>query len=171
VPPMGPAGNQSEVGDVSPWFMTGMSNFQNSGGTSTASFVFIENNGTGTDASDPGNGTYGDLPAYLHVGRDAPYFIGSFKVKTVGNSAGTFISAPLAGAQFVWLSGNDGSPDLMGMGTQATRSSPNYNNGVGYSFASDSVAFINVLVPEPSSVILSACGLVGLLAYAWRKRK
>lgn len=27
------------------------------------------------------------------------------------------------------------------------------------------------LIPEPSSLVLLACGLVGLLAYAWRKRK
>jgi hypothetical protein len=27
------------------------------------------------------------------------------------------------------------------------------------------------LVPEPSSILLSVCGLFGLLAYAWRKRK
>ena len=28
-----------------------------------------------------------------------------------------------------------------------------------------------VVVPEPSTLLLSAMGLVGLLAYAWRKRK
>ena len=28
-----------------------------------------------------------------------------------------------------------------------------------------------VTVPEPSALLLAACGLTGLLAYAWRKRK
>jgi hypothetical protein len=32
-------------------------------------------------------------------------------------------------------------------------------------------AGISAAVPEPHALILAAMGLVGLLAYAWRKRK
>ena len=30
---------------------------------------------------------------------------------------------------------------------------------------------LGAAVPEPSTLLLAAAGLVGLLAYAWRKRK
>jgi len=46
------------------------------------------------------------------------------------------------------------------------------NNGFncdGIIFADPRLTF--AVVPEPSSLILSACGLVGLIAYAWRKRR
>lgn len=33
------------------------------------------------------------------------------------------------------------------------------------------VAFTVTAVPEPASLILAGCGAIGLLAYAWRKRK
>ena len=33
------------------------------------------------------------------------------------------------------------------------------------------VRFIGAPVPEPGTLVLLACGLLGLLAYAWRKRK
>ena len=37
----------------------------------------------------------------------------------------------------------------------------NYNQSAG----------VTAAVPEPSTLLLAAAGLVGLLAYAWRKRK
>ena len=37
----------------------------------------------------------------------------------------------------------------------------NYNQGAGVAAA----------VPEPSTLLLAAAGLMGLLAYAWRKQK
>ncbi len=33
------------------------------------------------------------------------------------------------------------------------------------------IQFDGVLVPEPSTLLLLACGLIGLLAYAWRRRR
>ena len=32
-------------------------------------------------------------------------------------------------------------------------------------------ASVTAAVPEPSTLLLAAAGLVGLLAYAWRKRR
>ena len=49
------------------------------------------------------------------------------------------------------------------------------NNGdiVGYGSngTSNRAFLITAIVPEPSTLLLAATGLVGLLAYAWRKRK
>jgi hypothetical protein len=45
--------------------------------------------------------------------------------------------------------------------------------GLGSGWIDNSPAMIlqQVPVPEPSALLLVACGLVGLLAYAWRKRR
>lgn len=40
----------------------------------------------------------------------------------------------------------------------------------GWTFLDD-VSVSNVATPEPSSIILLTAGMIGLLAYAWRKRK
>ena len=57
---------------------------------------------------------------------------------------------------------NDGSSDLMGMGTPSTDSYPSCVQ------CGDSVQFV---VPEPSALALLLTGTVGLLAYAWRQRR
>lgn len=41
--------------------------------------------------------------------------------------------------------------------------------GKGYAFSN--VSFGNAIVPEPTSLMLLATGLLGLMAYAWRKQK
>jgi hypothetical protein len=53
-------------------------------------------------------------------------------------------------------------------------SNPTYDDGFGYYPTADvpSTSFNAVLPsPEPSTIALLGCGLFGLLAYAWRKRK
>lgn len=44
---------------------------------------------------------------------------------------------------------------------------------IGYTYGSGTteVTCFSVSIPEPSTLALLACGLLGLLAYAWRKRK
>ncbi len=41
----------------------------------------------------------------------------------------------------------------------------------GFSGKMDNVKFSNITIPEPGTVMLLFTGLVGLLCYAWRKRK
>ena len=44
-----------------------------------------------------------------------------------------------------------------------------YNNYTQNAFLDD-IRMVNT-IPEPSALALSVCGLLGLLAYAWRRRK
>ena len=46
----------------------------------------------------------------------------------------------------------------------------NSSGSRGFTGAIDEVVVSN-LVPEPTALVLLATGLIGLLAYAWRKRK
>jgi hypothetical protein len=150
-PPMGPAGNQSNASASAQWF----TNACNSNGwTGICNNIFGSSTGLG-------NGTYGDLAAYMHIGRDTPYDVGSIKLHTTG--VGTFTWHDNGGSNFQAVSGNDGSSDLMGMG----KSSPTYYPTQTL-MLNDMVVFANA--PEPSSIVLLGFGLFGLLAYAWRKR-
>ena len=45
-----------------------------------------------------------------------------------------------------------------------------YSGQLGLSIGAEDCSFTTV-VPEPSTLALLGCGLFGLLAYAWRKRK
>lgn len=50
-----------------------------------------------------------------------------------------------------------------------------FNGAIDYirlsNVALDSSQFVGAPIPEPSTIVLLATGLLGLLAYAWRKRK
>jgi hypothetical protein len=48
---------------------------------------------------------------------------------------------------------------------------PEFLCAAGSTFGIDSVSLSAVATPEPSAVVLCATGIIGLLAYAWRKRK
>ena len=49
------------------------------------------------------------------------------------------------------------------------------NTGLGYDNANYVGMYMPAVIlheaPEPSTILLAATGLLGLLAYAWRKRK
>lgn len=46
-----------------------------------------------------------------------------------------------------------------------------YGHGGGYGGGLDTVLLTSTVIPEPTTLALLATGLIGLLAYAWRKRK
>jgi hypothetical protein len=161
-PAMGPAGNQSDMGNTAPWVINGM----NGGGT----VVWDVTTG---NATGPGNGTYGDIAAAMvgttiadfhGVGEGVPYDMGTLTLHTNNAvSPGTFnLTFTYKAGYFKVIGGNGGSDDLMGMGTSATSFYP-----VPYVGRGDTVQF----VPEPGTITLLASGLMGLLCYAWRKRK
>ena len=155
-PPMGPAGNQSDMPPSLPWEYNGFNSTGNNGG-----FGWIV--ATGTTTTGPGNGTYGDMAAAIHVGKTTPYDMGTLLLDANDNDLGSFNFdfRPNPG-YFEVIGNNDGSSDLMGMGTPSTESYPSCVQ------CGDSVQFV---VPEPSTLALLLTGTVGLLAYAWRQRQ
>ena len=74
-----------------------------------------------------------------------------------GNSVFKFALAPLG-----QVTGTEFSV-LVGKGTVPPMTDRSHYMGVAYRFVSE--------VPEPSTLALLGCGLLGLLAYAWRKRR
>lgn len=111
----------------------------------------------GTSETGAGNGTYGDYAAFLQLGEASPFQVGSLSLGATG--AGTF------GIHF---DSNPGylytiSSNTNGLGTSANDNFPTYV------WRGDSVAFIST--PEPGALALAITGLLGLMAYAWHKRK
>ena len=132
----------------------------------------------GSTQTGGGNGTYGDMASYMHLGvagyhaSGANYLIGTMNLDDTGvTHTGNFsfsFQPTIAGSLGI-ITGNDSGTQYgakQGMGTAANVSWV----GVGSSNLADSVQVDN-LVPEPSTLALLGSGLFGLLAYAWRKRK
>jgi hypothetical protein len=46
-----------------------------------------------------------------------------------------------------------------------------YSGGNGFTRLCEVMGYANAISPEPSTALLAACGLMSLLAYAWRKRR
>jgi hypothetical protein len=127
--------------------------------TSGANYAYI-NCGTVTLAQS------GSFTLNLISGADrAPYYNGTYAVKvTSGAVSADSLTTPLAANDgnidhtFFRLSGNAGDT--------FTISSMTPTGVIAYS----GIGFEGFVVPEPSTIVLLMSGLVGLLAYAWRKR-
>jgi hypothetical protein len=143
---------------------------------------FYDDTHAGSTNSDPMTGFTGlvlanDGGLYVYTGR-APTtskvaFGGTFNTSSF-YTLGYDVNTTTGAISNVTLSGS--TADYSGLTSSAFTNAATANlgfftsseDGGCYGFV-DNVALSTV--PEPSSLILSVCGLVGLLAYAWRKRK
>jgi hypothetical protein len=120
-------------------------------------YAFVVEERPGLSQTGAGNGTYGDYSAYLQLGEAAPFQVGSMTLGATG--PGTF------GFHF---DANPGYLEVInantnGLGVLANEEFPTY------AARGDSVAFVGA--PEPGALVLAITGVLGLIAYAWRKRK
>jgi hypothetical protein len=69
------------------------------------------------------------------------------------------------------LNGNSVSMPVWQVGSLSYMDIHNGTSGSYYLSGFDNVLVSNVTIPEPSSIALLATGVIGLLAYAWRKRR
>jgi hypothetical protein len=132
--------------------------------------------------------------AYASLGSAAPFSASAGDVLTFNYRASTWVNDPLAGyaTARAWLSGGISDieiPLLLGTGwTTASVTLPEsrdyslgtylnvealvYNDGsqtiIGAASGAMDVDNVHV-TPEPSTLVLAAVGLIGLLAYVWRK--
>lgn len=125
-------------------------------GTATGDYTFMDSPGNFIDCG-PDSGTAYAVPGSAGI---KPYCF--FEVRAWTGNYSTYAAAYAASA-----SGTSGV--YVGQSTVFL----NPADSVGTSELDDMPAVIlaKVATPEPSTLLLSAAGLLGLLAYAWRKRR
>lgn len=179
-------GNFTVSAEVQPWLLGASGTFP-----STA-IILGEMLGAGGTAP---NGKYNNTSVDLAVRIGSDGTLSLYNAGTQYGSSITFDSSPAQGKMYLvdvvvntnsFASGSAATASVLVNGTNVTSVSFNWDaDGVNYigigdtrvtsgSFNSsrwDNVSVSSTTVPEPCTISLLAAGLVGLLAYAWRKRK
>ena len=140
--------------------------------------VYVKNNGGATWGSPvnlftAGSNASGTFTAGYATGfADGNGIVGYEYVSSVPTTSSAYIwtGSTSAGGAALDLVTNLGSWNLQ-EATAADSSGDIVGEGVAPNGSIDAYLLTPTVTPEPSTLLLTISGLVGLLAYAWRKRK
>jgi len=130
--------------------------------------AFVVDQRVGATSTGAGNGTYGDYAAYTKYGEAASPFWTADKGFLIGTMTLHDLTNEVGGFSFTF-SQSSGKFKVISANATGTGTAANCAWISTYAAKGDTVSFKPV--PEPSTLALLGCGLFGLLAYAWRKRK
>jgi hypothetical protein len=114
-----------------------------------------------------GGNKYGDYASYMHVGEGTTpgtgeaFFLGTQNITAAADGTLSF-AFKASNSVFKIISGNTA-------GAAAGVAAESYPALTSWTGVGDTAEF--KVIPEPSTLVLLASGLFGLVAYAWRKRK
>jgi hypothetical protein len=117
----------------------------------------------GPDTGGTKGNDFGDYAAFYNFGA-ANTDLGTQNVVDATDAGTLAFTFKNSASTFKIISGNTN-------GAALNVAAESYMTNATWTANSDSIAFAPTTTPEPSTLALLGCGLFGLLAYAWRKRK